>query len=52
MIRAITCIADGTFGFQGWKSLSNPDVFMLDDAGSGQMTFERIWQLSRIDAEP
>ena len=35
---------DDTFGFQGWKSLSNPDVFVLDDAGSGQMTFERIWQ--------
>ncbi len=37
---------DRTFGFGGWKSLSNPDVFMLDDARSGQMTFERIWQSS------
>ena len=34
---------DRTFGFEGWKSLSNPDVFVLDDSGSGQMTFERIW---------
>ncbi|MXX91876.1 MAG: histidine phosphatase family protein [Chloroflexi bacterium] len=34
---------DHTFGFEGWESLSNPDVFVLDDAGSGQMTFERIW---------
>lgn len=34
---------DHTFGFQGWKSLSNPDVFVLDDAGSGQMRFESIW---------
>ena len=34
---------DDTFGFQGWKSLSNPDVFVLEDAGSGQMRFERIW---------
>ena len=34
---------DYTFGFQGWKSLSNPDVFTLDDAGPGQMTFERVW---------
>ena len=37
---------DRTFGFDGWKSLSNPDVFMLDDARLGQMTFERIWQSS------
>ena len=34
---------DDTFGFHGWKSLSNPDVFVLDNSGSGQMTFERIW---------
>ncbi len=34
---------DRTFGFEGWKSLSNADVFMLGDSGSGQMTFERIW---------
>lgn len=35
---------DDAFGFQGWKSLSNPDVFVLGYAGSGQMTFERIWK--------
>ncbi len=34
---------DDTFGFKGWESLSNPDVFVLDDAGSGRMRFERIW---------
>lgn len=34
---------DHTFGFKGWKSLSNPDVYMLGDAGLGRMTFERIW---------
>ncbi len=34
---------DDTFGFEGWKSLSNPDVFVLDGAGTGQMRFERIW---------
>ncbi|MYA60824.1 MAG: histidine phosphatase family protein [Chloroflexi bacterium] len=34
---------DPAFGFQGWKSLTNPDVFVLGDAGSGRMTFERIW---------
>ena len=34
---------DPEFGFEGWKSLTNPDVFVLCDAGSGRMTFERIW---------
>ena len=34
---------DPEFGFEGWKSLTNPDVFVLYDAGSGRMTFERIW---------
>ena len=34
---------DHTFGFEGWKSLSNPDVYMLRKARSSNMTFERIW---------
>ena len=35
---------DHTFGYEGWKSLSNPDVFMVRGTGSGPMTFERIWR--------
>ena len=34
---------DPAFGFQGWESLTNPDVFALSDVGSGRKTFERIW---------
>jgi len=35
---------DDTFGFEGWESLGNPDVFVMEDGGPGQMTFERIWK--------
>ena len=37
---------DHTFGFEGWKSLGNPDVYVLLTSDVGQPTFERIWQLS------
>lgn len=37
---------DRTFGFEEWKSLSNPDVYMLRKAGSSNFTFERIWSNS------
>ncbi|MCY4475015.1 MAG: histidine phosphatase family protein [Chloroflexi bacterium] len=37
---------DGTFGFEGWRSLSNPDVFLLSDFGTRRMAVNRIWQLS------
>ena len=31
------------FGFEQWKSLSNPDVFLLKSA-NGEITIDRIWQ--------
>ena len=34
---------DHTFGFDGWKSLTNPDLYMLIDNGTGRMAFERVW---------
>ena len=34
---------DPIFGYEGWSSLTNPDVFILHDAGSGQIGFTRIW---------
>ena len=34
---------DPGFGFSGWESLSNPDVYLLHDAGDGRMAFERLW---------
>ncbi len=37
---------DRTFGFEEWKSLSNPDAYMLRKAGSSNFTFERIWSNS------
>ena len=34
---------DDTFGFEGWKSLSNPDVIVLEGVGVGTNEVERIW---------
>ena len=31
------------FGYDGWESLSNPDVFALKEAGDGRLVFERVW---------
>ena len=42
MALVLTSLDPG-FGFSGWESLSNPDVYLLQDAGDGLMTFERLW---------
>ena len=34
---------DPGFGFSGWESLSNPDVYLLYDVGNGRVVFERLW---------
>ena len=34
---------DRTFGFEGWKSLTNPDVFVLRERDPGQFDFNRLW---------
>lgn len=34
---------ESTFGFQGWKSLTNPDVFMLREKEPGRFEFNRLW---------
>lgn len=34
---------DPRFGFAGWKSLSNPDVFCAEWTGSRFSGFERLW---------
>ena len=44
LIALVLQSLDHTFGYEGWKSLSNPDVFMVRGTGSGPMTFERIWR--------
>jgi hypothetical protein len=33
---------DPGFGFRGWESLSNPDVYLLD--GGRCLRFERLWR--------
>ena len=34
---------DPNFGYDGWESLSNPDVFALKEADDGRLVFERLW---------
>ena len=34
---------DDTFGYEGWESLSNPDVYMLERGMDDRVTFERLW---------
>ncbi len=35
---------DGSFGYEGWENLSNPDVYVLEITGNGSATFRRIWK--------
>ncbi len=37
---------DATFGYRGWKSLTNPDVYMLIEDPDGVRLFRRIWRCS------
>ncbi len=34
---------DSNFGYAGWESLSNPDVFALKEASDGRLVLERVW---------
>ncbi len=34
---------DPNFGYAGWESLSNPDVFVLKGGDDGRLIFERLW---------
>ena len=36
---------DSGFGYAGWENLSNPDVYRVDAAGDGVMSFQRLWNL-------
>ena len=36
---------DRNFGYGGWASLSNPDVFALKEADDGRWVFERLWSV-------
>ena len=37
---------DGSFGYAGWQSLSNPDVYLLENTRPGRSEFRRIWNES------
>lgn len=34
---------DGSFGYDGWAGLSNPDVYLVTVGQESGMSFERIW---------
>lgn len=34
---------DPDFGYAGWESLSNPDVFALRETSDEHLVFERVW---------
>jgi len=40
---------DPNFGYAGWESLANPDVFALKEAGDGRWAFERVWSEFKKD---
>ena len=35
---------DPAFGYDGWESLTNPDVYVLRDVGGDGLAARRIWQ--------
>jgi 2,3-bisphosphoglycerate-dependent phosphoglycerate mutase len=42
LIAAVLCAIDPAFGFAGWRSMTNPDIFRLTLAGPKPVAFERI----------
>jgi 2,3-bisphosphoglycerate-dependent phosphoglycerate mutase len=36
---------DPRFGYAGWESLSNPDVYLLERDASARFRFERVWSV-------
>ena len=44
LISLVLNSLDPAFGYRGWESLSNPDVYLLQDSGDGRLTFERLWK--------
>ncbi len=34
---------DASFGYAGWQSLSNPDVYRLNADYAGEISFRRLW---------
>lgn len=34
---------DGRFGYEGWESLSNPDLYLVEPDGRGGLCYARAW---------
>ena len=34
---------DTSFGYPGWRSLTNPDVYLLHEGQDGSQAFQRVW---------
>jgi 2,3-bisphosphoglycerate-dependent phosphoglycerate mutase len=43
LISLVLHFIDGRFGFAGWQSLSNPDVYLVEGGAGFPFTFERVW---------
>ena len=43
LIALVLHTLDPNFGYDGWKSLTNPDAYILPGNEPGKMAFERIW---------
>ena len=35
---------DGSFGFEGWETLTNPDVYLMEQSRQGSRAFRRMWR--------
>ena len=44
LISLVLHSTDGTFGYEGWEGLSNPDVYLLDAGGGRGLRYRRIWK--------
>ena len=43
LIALVLHSLDPNFGYDGWKSLTNPDAYILPGNEPGKIAFERIW---------
>jgi 2,3-bisphosphoglycerate-dependent phosphoglycerate mutase len=35
---------DGRFGYAGWERLSNPDLYLIESNGRGELRYARAWE--------
>jgi len=44
LVALLLHAVDDTFGYQGWKSLTNPDVYLMSRLPDGRRRFQRVWR--------